>query len=51
MDRFEYMRIPVKHRPADIMGQYALVPLIVNDRVMVEIRKGVYMLSLVGLLV
>ena len=45
------MRIPVKHIPADIMEQYALAPLIVNHRVMVEIRKGVYMLSLVGLLV
>ena len=42
MNRYEYMKIPVKHIPEDIMLQYNLTNLIVNDHVMVEIRKGMY---------
>ena len=50
MNRYEYMEIPVKHIPEDIMLQYNLAHLIVNDRVMVEIRKGVYGLPHVGII-
>ena len=45
MNRFEYMRIPVKHIPQDIMQQYNLAGLNVNDHILVEIQKGVYGLS------
>ena len=37
MNRFEYMRIPVKHIYQDIMHQYNLAGLIVNNHVLVEI--------------
>ena len=50
MDRFEYMRIPVKFIPANIISQYDLLPLIHNDYVMVEIRKGMYGLAQAGIL-
>ena len=50
MNRFEYMRIPVKHLPDDIMEQYNLASLVVNGHVMVEIRKGMYGLPQAGLL-
>ena len=42
MERFEYMRIPVCDVPDSIMKQYNLLPLVQNDHVMVEIRKGMY---------
>ena len=51
MNRYEYMKIPVKHIPEDIMIQYNLKHLIVNDHVMVEIRKGVYGLPQAGIIV
>ena len=50
MDRYEYMRIPVFHIPADIMEQYQLAPLIVNGHVMVEIRKGMHILPQAGIM-
>ena len=50
MNRFEYMRIPVKHIPQDIMHRYNLAGLIVNDHVLVEIRKGMYGLPQVDLI-
>ena len=50
MNRFEYMRIPVKHIPDDIMHQYNLAGLIVNNHVLVEIRKGMYGLPQAGLI-
>ena len=39
---YEYMRIPVKHIPQNIMDQYNLPDFIVNSHVLVEIRKGRY---------
>ena len=50
MNRYEYMQIPVKHIPEDIMIQYNLEHLIVNDHVMVEIRKGIYGLPQAGII-
>ena len=50
MNRFEYMRIPVKHLHGDIMEQYNLTSLVVNGHVMVETRKGMYGLPQAGLL-
>ena len=34
MDRYEYMRIPAKDIPADIMEQYDLAPLVHNGHVL-----------------
>jgi len=48
MDKFEYMRIPVRDIPATIMDQYNLFDLIHNDHVYVEIRKGMYGLPHAG---
>ena len=42
MNRYEYMEIPVKHIPEDIMLQYNLAHLIVNDHIMVKIRKDMH---------
>ena len=50
MNRYEYMKTPVKHIPEDIMLQYNLAHLIVNDHVMVKIRKGMYGLPHVGII-
>jgi hypothetical protein len=50
MERYEYMRIPVKDIPAVIMEQYNLLPLVHNGFVLVEIRKGLYGLPQAGLL-
>jgi hypothetical protein len=50
MERYEYMRIPVRDIPACIMHQYALTPLIHTGHVMVEIRKGMYGLPQAGII-
>ena len=50
MNRFEYMRIPVKYIPEDIMYQYNLAGLIVNNHVLVEIKKVMYGLPQAGLI-
>jgi hypothetical protein len=50
MERFEYMRIPVRDIPDSIMKQYNLLPLVKNDHVMVEIRKGMYGLPQAGII-
>jgi hypothetical protein len=50
MERYEYMRIPVKDIPAVIMEQYKLWPLVHNGFVLVEIRRGIYGLPQAGIL-
>ena len=50
MERFEYVRIPVKYIPPDIMEQYNLAPLVKDGHVMAEIRKGMYGLPQSGIL-
>ena len=50
MEQYEYMWIPVKYIPANIMQQYQLTPLIHNNMIMVEIRKGMYGLPQAGIL-
>ena len=50
MNRYEYMLIPVKHVPEDIILQYNLAPLVVNNNVLVEIRKGMYELPQTSLI-
>jgi hypothetical protein len=50
MERFKYMCIPTKFIPPAISEQYNLTPLIHNEHVMVEIRKGMYGLRQAGIL-
>jgi hypothetical protein len=50
MDRYEYMKIPVKDIPRCIMQQYNLAPLVHAGHVLVEIRKGMYGLPHAGIL-
>ena len=50
MTQYEYMWIPVKFIPANIMLQYNLTPLIHNNMIMVEIRMGMYGLPQAGIL-
>ena len=50
MERYEYMRIPLKTIPDEIVRQYNLLPLVHNGSVLVEIRKGMYGLPQAGYL-
>jgi hypothetical protein len=50
MERFEYMYIPAKDIPDDVMTQYNLSSLLHHDRVLVEIRKGMYGLPQAGII-
>ena len=50
MAKYEYMWIPVKDIPTIIMEQYNLAPLIHNEKVCVEIRKGMYGLPQAGII-
>jgi hypothetical protein len=42
MDRYEYMWVPVHMLPDAVMTAYNLPDLVVNNRVLVEIRKEMY---------
>jgi hypothetical protein len=42
MDTFEYMRIPIKLIPHEIMDQYSLLPLVSDGHVYIEVQKGMY---------
>jgi hypothetical protein len=48
MKDFEYMHIPLHMLPEAIIGQYNLTPLVHNNCVYVEIRKGMYGLPQAG---
>ena len=50
MERYEYMRIPVRDIPPSIMTQYNLLPLVFKDHVLVEIQKGMYGLPQAGII-
>jgi hypothetical protein len=50
MAQYEYMWIPVKWIPSNIIEQYGLTSLIHNNMVMVEITKGMYGLPQAGIL-
>jgi hypothetical protein len=51
MDCYEYMRIPAKDTPANIMEQYNLTLLVRNGHVLTKIRKGMYGLPQAGILI
>ena len=48
MERYEYMRIPLKLIPQAIIDQYNLLSIAHNGHVLVEIRKGMYGLPQAG---
>jgi hypothetical protein len=50
MDSFEYMRIPIKLIPQDIIVQYNLLPLVSDGHVYIEVQKGMYGLPQAGIL-
>ena len=40
LENFEYMQMPIKLMPQEIVDKYKLVDLAVNGNVFIEIRKG-----------
>jgi hypothetical protein len=42
MEHFEYLRIPIKLIPLEIITQYALLPLISDEHIYIEVQKGMY---------
>jgi hypothetical protein len=50
MDSFEYMRIPIKLIPQEIIDQYNLLPLVSDGHVHIEVQKGMYGLPQAGIL-
>jgi hypothetical protein len=50
MARYEYMRLPLRILPQEIMDQYELLPLVHNGWIYVEIRKGMYGLPQAGII-
>jgi hypothetical protein len=50
MDQFEYLRIPIKLIPLEIIIQYALLPLVSYGHIYIEVQKGMYGLPQAGIL-
>jgi hypothetical protein len=50
METFEYMRIPIKLIPHEIIAQYSLLPLVSDGHVFIEVQKGMYGLPQAGIL-
>jgi hypothetical protein len=50
MESFEYMRIPIKLVPQEIIVHYNLLPLFSDGHVYIEVQKGMYGLSQAGIL-
>ena len=50
MDRYEYMRIPVRLIPEAFLQAYNLHPKIYNGYLYMEIRKGMYGLPQSGII-
>jgi hypothetical protein len=50
MDSFEYMRIPIKLIPQEIIVQYDLLPLVSDGHMYIEVKTGMYGLSQAGIL-
>jgi hypothetical protein len=47
---FEYMRIPIKLIPQEIIDQYNLLALVSDGHVYVEVQKDIYGLPQAGIL-
>jgi hypothetical protein len=50
IDSFEYMRIPIKLIPQEIVSEYNLLSLLSDGHVYVEVQKGMYGLPQAGIL-
>jgi hypothetical protein len=50
MDSFEYVRIPIKLIPQEIIVQYNLLPLVSDGHVCIEVLQGMYGLPQAGIL-
>jgi hypothetical protein len=50
MDTLEYMRIPIKLVPHEIILKYNLLPLVSDGHIYIEVQKGMYGLSQGGIL-
>jgi hypothetical protein len=50
MESFEYMCIPIKLIPQEIIDQYNLLSLVSDGHVYIEVQKGMYGLPQVGIL-
>jgi hypothetical protein len=48
MDTFEYMRIPIKIIPQEIIHQYNLLPLVSDGHIYIEVQKGMYGLTTIS---
>jgi hypothetical protein len=42
MDTFEYMRIPIKCVPHEIILQCNLLPFVYDGHIYIEVQKGMY---------
>jgi hypothetical protein len=42
MEHFEYLRIPIKLIPFEIITQYAPLPLVSDGHIYIEVQKGMY---------
>jgi hypothetical protein len=51
MDSFEYMRIPIKLIPHEIIEQYNFLPLVSDGHVYIEVQRGMCGLPQAGILV
>jgi hypothetical protein len=49
MDSFEYMRIPIKLIPQEIITEYNLLSLVSDGHVYIEVQKGMYGLPQAGI--
>jgi hypothetical protein len=50
MENFEYLRIPIKLIPLEIITQYALLQLVSDGHIYIEVQKGMYGLPQAGIL-
>jgi hypothetical protein len=50
MEHFEYLRIPIKLIPLEIITQYSLLPLVSDGHLYIEVQKGMYVLPQAGIL-
>jgi hypothetical protein len=50
MKHFEYLRIPIKLIPLEIITQYAILPLVSDGHIYIEVQKGIYGLPQAGIL-
>jgi hypothetical protein len=50
MDSCEYMRIPIKLIPQEIIAEYSLLSLVSDGHVYIEVQRGMYGLPQAGIL-